>query len=262
MLIIKFVRCSSLSAHTQFLPEFWSPGAVAFKFWGRRMCINITFAGGHKTASPLRGLHSGLATNNSQFCINFIAPLFIGKSALFHPAFIALLQCRTIISSFATPGIFRGALKIIPLHKFIDFIYSYTEIFLCFIPFLAVRTSPRPKSGLTPDCSPPPRNCVKFYILMLLQRHNCSKNGQQKWHTHTHSCMISHFQFHFPTATQWVLLATLEIYNREIINTIWYITHPSRGGAGAFGGQILQPPFLCGVIFAIFPCVRVCVSFF
>lgn len=36
-------------AYTQFLPEFWSPGAVAFEFWGRRMCINITFAGGHKT---------------------------------------------------------------------------------------------------------------------------------------------------------------------------------------------------------------------
>lgn len=140
-----------------------------------------------------------------------------------------------------------------------DFIYSYTEIFLCFIPFLAVRFRPGRKVGwllIAARSPPPPRNCVKFYILMLLWRHNCSKNGSRNTHTHA---WFPHFQYHFPTATQWVLLATLEIYNREIINTIWYITHPSRGGGGAFGGQILQLPFLCGVIFAIFPCVSLCV---
>lgn len=105
-----------------------------------------------------------------------------------------------------------------------------------------------------------PKLCEILYFNAFIATQLQQKRVVEMAHTHTHA-WFPHFQFHFPTATQWVLLATLEIYNREIINTIWYITHPSRG-CGAFGGQILQPPFLCGVIFAIFPCVRVCVSFF
>lgn len=101
----------------------------------RRMCINNTFANPPTSRTAIKFQNSTmvpLRCRNRTTMVSFVLTsvrFIYRKISFISSRFIVLLQCRTIISSF-DPGKLQPALKIIPLHEFIEFIYSHTETFL------------------------------------------------------------------------------------------------------------------------------------